>query len=143
MVYDTIRVYYIDQWSRRRGAIAQIRLLHDVFRLHRAAQHAVGYGEQQRTVFFKWLNLHSLTFRTPGAISVWRYDEMGVRLVAWQDHRGSANKRWVKFWLGTSSGHGCAFATEFSTARREPLSRYDTKAGRSGTQDRMACQAHR
>ena len=29
----------------RRGAIAQIRLLHDVFCLHRAAQHPVGYGE--------------------------------------------------------------------------------------------------
>ena len=39
----------------------QIRLLHDVFRLHRAAQHAVGHGEQQRTVFFKWISLHSVT----------------------------------------------------------------------------------
>src|SRR6266540_3989703 len=72
----------------RRGAIAQIRLLHDVFRLHRAAHHAVGYGEQQRTVFFKWLSLHSIAFRTLGVISIWRQDKIVVRFVTWQENWG-------------------------------------------------------
>jgi hypothetical protein len=56
----------------RRGAIAQIRLLHDIFRLHRAAQHAVSQGEQQRPVVFKWISLHSVAFRTLGVLSIWR-----------------------------------------------------------------------
>src|SRR5204862_3490246 len=57
---------------RRRGAIAQIRLLHDVFRLHRAAQHAVSHGEQQRAVFVKWISLHNIAFRTLVVISIWK-----------------------------------------------------------------------
>jgi hypothetical protein len=42
----------------------------------------------QRTVFLKWIRLHSRSFRTLGVISIWRSDEIVLRFVTWQENWG-------------------------------------------------------